>query len=163
MADLGAQPRAVFFRESPVASGGAILSRGAAYCGLPPGGGTGRPPLRGGSVRRKGAESVAMLRIAGLCGAAGHSNRGDEQPQGGGRRAELSPSRFCSRLANRDTRSGASAGKTELVEVTPVSGGVARHANRTCRWQTVSTGGGPLLMRLVAPPGTGSRRRPGTE
>ncbi len=41
MADLGAQPRAVFFRESPVASGGAILSRGAAYCGLPPGGGTG--------------------------------------------------------------------------------------------------------------------------
>ncbi len=31
-----------------------------------------------------------MLCIAVLCGAAGHSNRGDEQPRGGGRKAELS-------------------------------------------------------------------------
>ena len=43
--------------------------------------------------------------------------------KGGGRRAELSPSRFCSRLANRDMRLGASAGKTEPVEVAPVAGG----------------------------------------
>ena len=31
-----------------------------------------------------------MLCIAGLCGAAGHSNRGFAEPQGGGRKAELS-------------------------------------------------------------------------
>ncbi len=31
------------------------------------------------------SEPVAMLCVAGLCGAAGHSNRGFEQPQGGAR------------------------------------------------------------------------------
>ncbi len=35
-------------------------------------------------------------------GAARHSNRGDEQPQGGGRKAELSPRRVCSRSVNRN-------------------------------------------------------------
>ena len=82
--------------------------------------GTGRPPLRGGSVRRKGAESVAMLRIAGLCGAAEHSNRGFAEPQGGGRKAELSPSvtnnqavRFRLSRPNRDPPTGGEAGGTD--------------------------------------------------
>ena len=42
------------------------------------------------SWRRSFVELVAMLCIAGLCGAAGHSNRGFAEPQGGGRKAELS-------------------------------------------------------------------------
>ncbi len=80
-----------------------------------------RPPLRGGSVRRKGAESVAMLRIAGLCGAAEHSNRGFAEPQGGGRKAELSPSvtnnqavRFRLSRPNRDPPTGGGAGGNRL-------------------------------------------------
>ena len=36
------------------------------------------------------AEPFAMLCIAGLCGAAGHSNRGFAEPQGGGRKVEFS-------------------------------------------------------------------------
>ena len=36
------------------------------------------------------SEKIAIRRIAGLCGAAGHSNRGFAQPQGGGRKAEFS-------------------------------------------------------------------------
>ncbi len=80
-----------------------------------------RPPA---STRRqyaeKGAESVAMLRIAVLCGAAGHSNRGFAEPQGGGRKAELSPSvthnqavRFRLSRPNRDPPTGGEAGGTD--------------------------------------------------
>ncbi len=46
------------------------------------------------------AEPVAIRRIAGLCGAAGHSNRGVKQPQRGGRKAELSPLMVCNRASS---------------------------------------------------------------
>ena len=39
---------------------------------------------------RSASRGIVIRRIAGLCGAAGHSNRGFAQLQGGGRRAELS-------------------------------------------------------------------------
>ena len=50
----------------------------------------GRPARHREILAELWAEPVAMLRIAGLCGAAGHSNRGFAQPQGGGRKAEFS-------------------------------------------------------------------------
>ncbi len=74
-------------------------------------------PARHGEIPAKlGAEQVATRRVAGLC--AQRRSR-----SGGGRKPELSLRRFCSRLANRDMRLGASAGKTEPVEVAPVAGG----------------------------------------
>ena len=51
------------------------------------------------SWRRSFVELVAMLCIAGLCGAAGHSNRGFAEPQGGGRKAEFSPGGGCRGMA----------------------------------------------------------------
>ena len=50
----------------------------------------GRPARHREILAELWAEPVAMLRIAGLCGAAGHSNRGFAEPQRGGRKAEFS-------------------------------------------------------------------------
>ncbi len=50
----------------------------------------GRPARYGEFPAELGAEKIATRRVAVLCGAAGHSNRGFAEPQGGGRRAELS-------------------------------------------------------------------------
>ena len=48
---------------------------------------------------RSFSELVAIRRIAGLCGAAGHSNRGFAQPQGGWAQGRIGLCKFCQLFA----------------------------------------------------------------